>query len=106
VNLTVSLYGRTLDVYIDGKLSRSCLLPGVPRLSRREDIIVTPDGGFTGNTSGFQFWDEESTPERAWTIYSKGYSGNSVNNIFSGLNSYGSKLSILEDGIETSTISI
>ena len=106
VNVMLSVYNKTLDVYIDGKLSRSCLLPGVPRLSRSEDIIVTPDGGFTGNTAGFQFWDEESTPERAWDIYSKGYTGNYVNNIFSGLNSYGAKFSILEDGIETTTITI
>ena len=106
VNVMLSVYNKTLDVYIDGKLSRSCLLPGVPRLSRSEAIIVTPDGGFTGNTAGFEFWDEESTPERAWNVYSKGYTGNYVNNIFSGLNSYGAKFSILEDGIETTTITI
>ena len=106
VNVMLSVYNKTLDVYIDGKLSRSCLLPGVPRLSRSEDIIVTPDGGFTGNTAGFQFWDEESTPERAWDIYSKGYTGKYMDTVFYGLNSYGAKFSILEDGVETSTITI
>ena len=29
VNLIVSVYGRTMDLYIDGKLVRTCLLPGV-----------------------------------------------------------------------------
>ena len=106
VNVMLSVYNKTLDVYIDGKLSRSCLLPGVPKLSRSEDIIVTPDGGFTGNTAGFQFWDEESTPERAWNIYSKGYTGNAMDYFFSGLNSYSAKFSILEDGVETSTITL
>ena len=106
VNIMLSVYNKTLDVYIDGKLSRSCLLPGVPKLSRSEDIVVTPDGGFTGNTAGFQFWDEESTPERAWDTYSKGYTGNYMNNIFYGFNSYGAKFSILENGVETSTITL
>ena len=30
VNIIISLYGRSLDVYIDGKLVRTCVLPGVP----------------------------------------------------------------------------
>jgi hypothetical protein len=105
VNIMLSVYNKTLDVYVDGKLSRSCLLPGVPRLSRSEDIIITPNGGFAGNTAGFQFWDEESTPERAWNIYTKGYTGNYMNNLFYGLNSYGAKLSILENGQETASLS-
>jgi len=30
VNIIVSLYNLTLDIYIDGKLVRTCILPGVP----------------------------------------------------------------------------
>jgi hypothetical protein len=33
VNLIVSVYGRTMDVYIDGKLVRTCLLPGVANVN-------------------------------------------------------------------------
>lgn len=32
VNLLLSAYGRSLDIYIDGKLVRTCLLPGVVKL--------------------------------------------------------------------------
>jgi hypothetical protein len=106
VNIMLSVYNKTLDVYVDGKLSRSCLLPGVPRLSRSEDIVITPGGGFAGNTSGFQFWDEESTPERAYNIYSKGYTGKYMDNVFFGLNSYGAKFSVLENGEETASLTI
>ena len=106
VNIMLSVYNKTLDVYVDGKLSRSCLLPGVPRLSRSEDIVITPDGGFSGNTAGFQFWDEESTPERAYNIYSSGYTGKYMDNVFFGLNSYGAKFSVLENGTETASLTI
>ena len=46
VNLIISLYGRTLDVYIDGKLVRTCVLPGVAQVNPDADILVTPMGGF------------------------------------------------------------
>lgn len=106
VHVMLSVYNKTLDVYIDGKLSRSCLLPGVPRLSNSENITITPDGGFDGITAGFQFWDDESAPDRAWSVYSKGWSGNYLSNLFYGLNSYGMKFSILDNGVESAAITI
>ena len=33
VNLLVSVYGRTLDVYLDGKLVKTCVLPGVAKIN-------------------------------------------------------------------------
>jgi hypothetical protein len=40
VNLIVSLYGRTLDVYIDGKLVRTCVLPGVAKIANNAPVYV------------------------------------------------------------------
>ncbi|MFY7885585.1 MAG: hypothetical protein ACOVOV_12180, partial [Dolichospermum sp.] len=51
VNLTISVYGRTLDVYIDGKLVRTCLLPGIANVNNNSNIFVSPSGGFNGWTS-------------------------------------------------------
>jgi len=36
VNLIISLYGRTLDVYVDGKLVRTCVLPGVAMVGTKQ----------------------------------------------------------------------
>jgi len=47
VNLIVSLYGRTLDVYVDGKLVRTCVLPGVAKIANNAPVYVTPLGGFS-----------------------------------------------------------
>jgi|UniRef100_A0A6C0JGE3 hypothetical protein len=106
VNVMVTLYNKTLDVYIDGKLVRSCLLPGVPRLNNSSTLLVTPNGGFSGQTSGLQYWDSESEPQDAWDIYKKGWSGNFLNNIFYGLSRYGVKVSLMSDGQEESSVEI
>jgi len=106
VHVMLSIYNRTLDVYIDGKLARSCLLPGVPRLSRSENITITPDGGFSGSTAGFQFWDEESSPERAWNVYSSGYTGNAMGSLFAGIGTWSASLSISNNGVEQANLTL
>ena len=74
-NLLVSVYGRSMDIYIDGKLVRTCLLPGVANVNSDSSIFVTPDGGFDGWTSQFQYFPTAINPQEAWNIYSAGYSG-------------------------------
>jgi hypothetical protein len=72
VNLLISVYGRTLDVYLNGKLTRTCLLPGIVSTSKYSPIFVTPMGGFDGWTSKLQFWPNSLNPQQAWNVYSKG----------------------------------
>lgn len=64
VNLIISLYGRTLDIYIDGKLFRTCVLPGVAKVATDTAIHVTPSGGFDGFTSNFQYWADSTNPQQ------------------------------------------
>ena len=73
VNIIVSMYGRTLDVYLDGKLVRTCVIPGVPRVDNDIDINVTPSGGFSGWTSAFKYWSNASNPQEAYNIYKQGF---------------------------------
>ena len=42
VNIIVSLNGRTMDVYINGKLTRTCVLPGVAKVNPSASIAITP----------------------------------------------------------------
>lgn len=74
VNLVVSVYGRTMDVYIDGKLVRTCLLPGVASINNDANIYVTPAGGFDGWTSKLQYYPDSLNPQQVWNIYTQGYS--------------------------------
>jgi hypothetical protein len=51
---TASLSGRTLDVYINGKLARTCALPALPTQNGGTELTVTPNGGFAGWTAKAQ----------------------------------------------------
>jgi hypothetical protein len=96
VNITVSVNGRTLDTYINGKLVRTCVLPGVVKNSGTAPIHITPDGGFSGWTSNIRYYAYSINPQQAWNIYTDGYGGSILGNIF---NKYRVKVSFLEDNV-------
>ena len=82
-NVIVSLFGLTLDVYLDGKLVRTCIMPGVPQLKNSTGIKVTPGGGFSGWTTNFQYWSDSSNPQQAYNIYKGGFGGSILGNALS-----------------------
>lgn len=94
VNLAISLYGRTLDIYIDGKLVRTCVLPGIAKVDPSTDVLITPMGGFGGYTTNIQYWDTAINPEQAYNIYRQGFGGNILGELF---DKYRVKVSFLED---------
>ena len=102
-NLLVSVYGRTQDLYLDGKLVRTCVLPGVAKIDSGAPVYITPDGGFSGWTSKFQYWADATDPQTAWNIYKAGYGGSLLGNLFG---KYTIKLSLMEGDTEESSISI
>jgi len=103
VNLLISVYGRTLDVYIDGKLVRTCLLPGVTKVNPKSNIEVTPNGGFNGWTSNFMYWDHSTNPQEAYNIYKNGFGGSILGNLF---NKYRIKFALLTDNKEVGSFEV
>jgi hypothetical protein len=101
VNLLVSIYGRTMDIYIDGKLVRTCLLPGVASVNNNADIYVTPAGGFDGWTSRLQYFPNSLNPQDAWNIYTRGYS--SFGSMFGD---YQLQVSLVENGETQSSFTL
>ena len=98
INLTMSVYGNTLDLYLDGKLVRTCIMKTLPtHLSSGENVyigggytskgsVITPqDGDLNGYISNVVYKNNYFTPEEAWSIYSDGYSGAGMINF---INSY------------------
>lgn len=104
-NLLISAYGRTLDVYLDGKLVRTCVLPGVAKIDASAPVYITPNGGFSGWTSRFQYWADSTDPQTAWNIYKRGYGGSMIGKTGNVFN-YGVKLSVTKGGEEYSSLSI
>ena len=103
VNVIVSLYGSTLDTYLDGKLVRTCVLPGVPTINNSADILVSPYGGFSGWTTTFKYWANASNPQEAYNIYKDGFGGSILGNT---VNKYRAKFSIVQNNKETGSFEI
>ena len=99
-NLLFSVYGKSMDVYLDGKLARTCVLPGTAKVTDSSNVYVTPAGGFSGSTNKLQYWDSATNPQQAYNIYKEG-SGN-----LSLLDKYKVIISMYNDGEETGSITI
>jgi hypothetical protein len=97
VNLLISTYGRTLDVYLDGKLVKTCIMPGVPKINSSANVYLTPEGGFYGWTSKFQYFPNSTDPQTAWNIYQAGYGDSWLSNLFG---KYRLRVSFTEGGKE------
>jgi hypothetical protein len=102
-NVIVSLYGLTLDIYLDGKLVRTCVMPGVPKVDNAANINVTNNGGFSGWTTKFQFWSDASNPQQAYNIYKAGFGGSILGNAVS---KYRVQVSMLKDNVQKGSFQI
>ena len=102
VHFLISAYGRTLDIYIDGKLVRTAVLSGVALIDSNAPVYITPNGGFSGWTSTFQYWKDASDPQKVWNIYKKGYGSSMLGGIFG---KYKIKVSLMEGDTEDTTLS-
>ncbi len=110
VNVIVSLYQQTLDVYLEGKLVKTCVLPGPAVRNNNASIFVTPKttqmvggvstvlpGGFSGWTSSFRYMPYASNPQEAYNIYKDGFGGSILANAMS---KYRVRFSLIKDNKE------
>jgi hypothetical protein len=73
VHLTVAVNGRTVDVYLDGKLSRSCVLPSSFKVdSGGYSAYLLSYGGFGGFIGRTSMYDSALHPEAVYRIYHAG----------------------------------
>jgi hypothetical protein len=73
VQVTVTLNGKVVDVYIDGKLARSCILPTVFKVNGQDLSFTMADyGGFGGFMSAVSAYNYALNPEQVWRLYMSG----------------------------------
>lgn len=72
--VSVSLDGRALDLYLNGKMVRSCVLPGVPK-PVLGDLEIMPGGGFSGKVIDVYHYSRALSPSDAAAFYAKGTNG-------------------------------
>jgi len=72
-NITIVSSARILDVYMDGKLGRSCVLENVLEVPRGPlKLRLGESGGFGGRYSSVQMWSQQLTPDVIYGIYQMG----------------------------------
>jgi hypothetical protein len=73
VQVTVVLNNKICDVYIDGKLARSCVLPSFFKVERTNFTFRTSEyGGFGGYVSNVGAYNYALNPEQIWRLYMDG----------------------------------
>jgi hypothetical protein len=89
--VTIVSSGRVLDIYMDGKLSRSCVLDGVVKVPTSGSIPLAlrlgESGGFGGRYSSVQMWNQQMTPDVIYGIYMMGPT-QAQHNIFTDITKY------------------
>ena len=103
VHILMAVNNRTNDVYIDGKLVKTCMLDGVAMLDKLGSLVLCPDGGFSGYTSKLRYYARAVNPREAYEIYKEGFSDSWLGESAS---KYKLKLAFFSDGTEMNSWSI
>ena len=67
-SVSLTVFGRNLDIYLNGMLVKSCFMSGVPKPAAG-DIQITPNGGFSGQVCGLQSSSKMLNPSDALGFY-------------------------------------
>jgi Concanavalin A-like lectin/glucanases superfamily len=70
-SVSVTVFQRNLDIYINGRLVKSCVLPGVPKPAIG-DILLNSAGGFSGSLCNVHSYNGMLTPSDAKAFFSAG----------------------------------
>jgi hypothetical protein len=87
VNITVAVNARTVDVYQDGKLARSCVLPHLYKVDAGGySANLLGYGGFGGLMANTAMYDAALNPEAVYKNYMAG--PEPINNVVDWFNSF------------------
>lgn len=72
VMVTFILWNTTTDVYINGKLARSCTYSTIPVMKNSYNIYLGQGGGFNGYISRLKFFNYSIDPRKVYQLYTAG----------------------------------
>lgn len=71
VHVVISQYNQVVDIYIDGKLKSSCVLPRFPDIVQ-DDLILSPNDGFSGQMSKVEYINSALSASKVYDLYTMG----------------------------------
>tara|TARA_B100000902_G_C27273245_1_gene897464 strand:- start:273 stop:956 length:684 start_codon:yes stop_codon:yes gene_type:complete len=107
-NIIVTIYNRSADTYLNGKLVNTCSLSTMINgdADRASSMTLAKGGnGFNGKLAKFQYFPYIVNPQKAWDIYSSGFEdSNWLKDLFKS--NYSVKFTWMEDGNDEGDFSI
>jgi hypothetical protein len=70
-SVSVTVFQRNLEIYINGRLVKSCVLPGIPK-PVVGDIVLGDNGGFSGSLCNLKSYGSMLGPEDAQAFFAAG----------------------------------
>ena len=70
-SVSVTVFQRNMDIYLNGRLVKSCVLPGIPKPAVG-DLILNDAGGFSGSLCNTHVYPQMLTPEDAQAFFRAG----------------------------------
>ena len=85
IHLGIVLQNKTMDVYINGKLRRSCIFDDIPKLNNQSTVHINKDGGFDGVISDFFYSNIAYSAPAMYDIYRKGHTSVDLKHYFANI---------------------
>jgi hypothetical protein len=73
VCIGVVLNNRTLDVYVDGQLRRSCELDGVVKIPDGANLYINKNGGFSGKIANLRYYNRAISSTEVSSVNARGF---------------------------------
>jgi hypothetical protein len=70
-SVSVTVFQRNLEIFINGRLVKSCVLPGIPK-PVSGDVVIGDNGGFSGSICNFNSYGSMLGPEDAQAFFAAG----------------------------------
>ena len=70
-SVSITVFQRNMDIFINGRLVKSCVLQGVPRIAVG-DLILADNGGFSGSICNVNTYSKMLSPADAQAFYAAG----------------------------------
>jgi len=107
-NIIVTLNNKAVDIYLDGKLVKTCILKGVQTPKPGQHLIIADKSssqiegtGFSGFLAKFRYYSRTINPREAYEIYKEGHGSGWLANL---LGKYKLKFAFLKNNKELNSI--